>query len=87
MNHIGVLEVNFKMLEKFLGFPVTTKMLKVRQSWEQERSGVFEILVEDQKLSSVLEGDAIPWVRGTLTAEFCTQDEITHLKDFKVENY
>lgn len=86
-HNVGVLQVSFNVLEKFMGCPPDIKFLRVRQSWEQERQGVFEVLVEAPSLQEVPEGNKIPWIRGVLTAQFCTQDEITHLKDFKVENY
>ena len=87
MNHIGILQVSFGVLHTFLKFPAEAKMLRVRQSWEQEQRGEFEILVESPALNGVLEGNKIPWIKATLTAEFCTQDEIVHLKDCKIENY
>ena len=87
MNNIGTLQVSLRFLHTFLKLPAATKLLRVRQTWEQEQEGMFEILVESPALDSVMKGNAIPWVKATLTAEFCTQDEITHLKECKIENY
>ena len=87
MNHIGTLRVSLRFLHTFLKLPAEVKLLRVRQTWEQEQEGVFEILVESPALDGVLEGNQIPWLKATMTAEFCTKDEITHLKDCKIENY
>ena len=67
--------------------PDDVKFLKVRQSWEQERRGTFEILVEAPNLNEVLPGNPYPGLRCTIHNEFCKEHEITHIVRGEICNW
>ena len=77
--HIATIEVNLNLLRIFLKLPEHVKFLAVRQKWEQEKAGKFEILVESPDLKKVPPYDRIPWAQCVLHHEFCREDEITHI--------
>ena len=83
----GILEINFTVLKQILRLPQDAMLLKVRQSWEQEKRGVFEVLVSAPNLQETLPGDALPWVRCRINTEFCKQDEIVHIVGSTIENH
>jgi hypothetical protein len=77
---VGIVQVSLSVLHEFLKLPSTTKLLRVRQSWEDEQHNLFELMVEDPALDDVPEYQAIPWVSITINID-------SHIKDSKVENY
>lgn len=83
----GILEISLAVLKKILKLPQDATFLKVRQSWEQEKRGVFEVLVSAPNLKKIYPGEALPWVRCSINTEFCKQDEIVHIVGSTIENY
>jgi len=83
----GLLKISLDVLRILLKLPPDVKFTKVRQSWEQERTGDFEVLVEAPNLEETLPGNDYPFVRCTLAADFCTVDEVTHIVGGTIENY
>lgn len=79
MLRLGTLEISLSMLRQILKLPEGTEFLKVRQSWEQEQRGVFEVLVDSPKLHETTPGNTFPWINCTIHTEFCKQDEVTHI--------
>lgn len=84
---VVIVEVGMQMLARILRLPPDVKFLKVRQTWEQEQNGKFEVLVQAPNLEEVHEGQAFPWGKCVLEMEFCKADEILHLARSHVENY
>ena len=84
---VAIIEVSLPMLAQFLRLPSNVNFLKVRQTWEQERAGKFEILVEAPNLQEVHPGNAFPWGKCVMHMEFCKSDEILHIARSEVENY
>lgn len=83
----GIVQISLGVLKHILKLPEEVKLLKVRQSWEQEREGKFEVLVESPNLLPTLRDNKYPWVTIKLETEFCREDEITHIVRGSVENY
>lgn len=84
---IGLLEVNLDFLAQLIRLPDNAKFLKVRQSWEQEQSGRFEILIESPDLKDTHESLPIPWAKVILFNEFCLADEKIHIVRSEVGNW
>ena len=82
----GVLEINLGVLRSLLKLPEGTRLLRVRQSWEQEHAGSFEVLVESPELTETLPGHKYPWIRCMIYTEFCSQDEVTHITKSELSN-
>lgn len=82
----GILELSLHSLVNLLHLPKDVKFFKVRQSWEQEQRGVFEVLVASPILEKTLPGQDYPWVRCTIHNEFCNQDEISHIVRGEIGN-
>jgi len=60
---LGIVQVKLETLRDILKLPKHTKLLRVRQDWEQERRGEFDLLVESKELNKVPEHSPIPWVQ------------------------
>jgi hypothetical protein len=84
---VVTLEVSLAAFRLLMKLPDDVKLLKVRQTWEQERAGKFDILVEGPDLQEVSDGEVIPWGKCTMHAEFCKADEVYHIVRSEVENY
>ena len=66
----GIVRVSLTALEQTLGLSkIGIKISRVRQTWEEERDGRFEILIEGDSLKEVIEGQPIPEVMLGMTTE------------------
>jgi len=83
----GILIISLPLIKHILKLPNDVKFLKVRQNWEQEQRGIFEVLVEAPNLFETLEGDSFPWVKCTIHNDFCREDEISHIIRSEIESY
>ena len=83
----GLLKISLDVLRTTLNLPPDVKFTKVRQSWDQERTGDFEVLVESPNLQETLAGNEYPFVKCTLEAKFCPVDVVMHIIGGKIENY
>ncbi len=66
----AIVRVSLTALENTLGLSkIDIKIIKVRQTWEEEQAGRFEMLIEGDSLKMVSEGDLIPEVMLEMTTE------------------
>ena len=66
----AIVRVNLTALESMLGLSkIGIKISRVRQTWEEEQAGRFEILIEGDNLKEIIEGQPIPEVMLEMTTE------------------
>ena len=70
-NKLAVIKVTLILLKNIMSLPNDIKITRLRQSWEQERDGVFEMLAEGESLPEVMEGQAIPEARIIVHLNYC----------------
>lgn len=82
---LGIIKVNLEALRRDLKFPDEVKFKAVRQTWEQEEEGTFELLVSAPNISETAPGEVFPWIRAEMKLGFCEVDEITHIKASRIK--
>ncbi len=66
----AIVRVSLTALESTLGLSkIGIKISRVRQTWEEEQAGRFEILIEGDILKEVIEGGEFPEVMLEMTTE------------------
>lgn len=74
---IALVKVYLPSLRDILKLPENVKLLRVRQSWEDERQLRFEILVESPNLPLLAEGAPIPYARILVHTDPCIESEVS----------
>ena len=66
----AIVRVSLTVLEQILGLSkIDIKISRVRQTWEEEQAGRFEILIEGDSLKEVIECGEFPEVMLEMTTE------------------
>ena len=71
----AIVKCSMQFLRDVLKLPPETRILKVRQEWEDEKSGCFKLLVESPELHEVPECDVYPENRIEIHSDFCDSHE------------
>ena len=75
----AIIHCSLPLIQKLLKLPEDVKLIRVRQTWEQQETGQFEILVEAPTLPETHPGQVYPWADVIIHTEFCREDEISHI--------
>ena len=85
-NHLLIVRASVPWFNEFLKLPKEIKVIRIRQTWEQELSGGFEVLLEGDPLPEVPEGGAIPEGSIITHSEYCPACEKHHVVRSEIGN-
>lgn len=70
-----LVEVSMQFLRDILKLPPEVKIVRVAQTWDDERRQVFKIVVESPSLKEVPEVQEVPYGMIEIRSEFCPDHE------------
>ena len=72
----ALVNISLAVLKEILKLPPETRLLRVRQDWEHERQGAFQVLVESPELHEIPEGEVFPETTIEIHSDFCPSHEL-----------
>ena len=71
----AIVNISLAAIKEILKLPPETKLLRVRQDWENEKKGMFQVLIESPNLYEIPEGGTFPETTIEIHSDFCTSHE------------